>query len=222
MSSKKTIKSAFESMMFIWGEPLEAKIAAEIFNIETKEALEYFKELKDEYEQEGRGLRIRQVEKSFQFVTSLDNSEYIERLCTPKRKRRLSQSALEVLSIVAYKQPITRGEIESIRGIKCDSVIEGLSSKGLVQEVGRSQGIGRPILFGTTPVFLEYFNIETLKDLPDIDASEQFSEIEEQYPEIDARQITIDVLDKAITSNSSDELKDDELLDEKDIEHNDE
>ncbi len=168
MAGKKTIKSALESMMFVWGEPLDVKEAAEVFNMDKKEIYPYFKELQEEYEQEGRGIVIREVNKSFQFVTREENIDYIERLCTPVKHKKLSQSALEVLAIVAYKQPVTKGEIESIRGIRCDRVLEGLSKKKLVAEVGRSDAVGRPILYGTTDEFLKQFGFSTLKELPDI------------------------------------------------------
>lgn len=192
MTSKKTIKSAFESMLFVWGEPLDVKIAAEVFNINWKDAYDYFKELQSEYEQEGRGIRIREIDKSFQLCTNIENNEYIERLCTPAREKRLSQSALEVLAIIAYKQPVTKGEIESIRGIKCDRVIEGLVKKELVGEVGRSSGIGRPILYGTTPVFLKHFGFKDLKELPDIDDIDSIVDIEEDADGLDLQQISID------------------------------
>ena len=169
MASKKTIKSAIESMMFVWGKPLDIKDVADVFNIDKKEIYEYFKELQEEYEQEGRGIVIREVNKSFQFVTRKENLDYIERLCTPVKHKRLSQSALEVLAIVAYKQPVTKGEIEAVRGIRCDRVIEGLAKKNLVAEVGRSDAVGRPILYGTTDEFLKQFGFETLKELPAIE-----------------------------------------------------
>src|SRR5665648_380921 len=111
MTSKKTIKSAFESMMFVWGEPLVVKVGDELFNINWKDAYYYFIELKEEYEQEGRGLQIRETNKNFQYVTNANNVEYIERLCTPVKEKRLTQQALEVLAIIAYKQPVTKGEI---------------------------------------------------------------------------------------------------------------
>ena len=193
MNSKKTIKAAFESMMFVWGQPLDVKAAAEIFNINWKDAYAYFKELQEEYEQEGRGIRIREVNKSFQFVTAEENIEYIERLCTPVKHKRLSQSALEVLAIVAYKQPVTKGEIEAVRGIKCDRVIEGLQKKELVAEVGRSTAIGRPILYGTTDTFLKYFGFENLKELPDIGNLESLSDIEVPEDTVDAQQITLEL-----------------------------
>lgn len=169
MASKKTIKAAFEAMMFTWGEPLAVKTAADVFGIANKDAYEYFKELQEEYEREGRGLRVREINGAFQFVTAEDVCDYIERLCTPSKKKKLSQSALEVLAIVAYKQPVTRGEIEAVRGIKCDRVIEGLEHKELIVEVGRSAGIGRPILYGTTDTFLRHFGFESIEELPDID-----------------------------------------------------
>ena len=169
MATKKAMKSALESMMFVWGQPLEVKAAADIFNITKQEAQELFKELQKEYEQEGRGIVIREVNKAFQFVTREENADYIERLCTPVKARKLSQSALEVLAIVAYKQPVTKGEIEAIRGIKCDRVMEGLMKKDLVCEKGRSEAVGRPILYGTTDTFLKNFGFSSLKELPPID-----------------------------------------------------
>lgn len=195
MTGKKSIKSALESMMFTWGEPLPAKTAAEVFNIHWKDAYDYFKELQEEYEQEGRGIRIREVNKAFQFVTCEENFEYVERLCTPVKQKRLSQSALEVLAIIAYKQPVTRGEIESIRGIKCDRVIEGLEKKELIAEVGRSSGIGRPILYGTTDVFLKNFGFTSIKELPDIDDIEGViaDDSESEYNMPDTQQFQFDL-----------------------------
>ena len=127
------------------------------------------KELQAEYEQEGRGIVIREVNKAFQFVTREENADYVRRLCTPVKAKKLSQSALEVLAIIAYKQPVTKGEMEAIRGIKCDRVVEGLMNKNLIEEVGRSSAIGRPILYGTTDTFLKNFGFTSLKELPDIE-----------------------------------------------------
>ncbi|MBR3785373.1 MAG: SMC-Scp complex subunit ScpB [Firmicutes bacterium] len=169
MNSKKTIKSALESMMFVWGQPLDVKTCADILNISKEDTLQYFLELQEEYEQEGRGIVIRQVNKAFQFVTRAENAEFIERLCTPVKVKRLSQSALEVLAIIAYKQPVTKGEIDAIRGVKCDRVIDGLMKKDLVMVKGRSEGIGRPLLYGTTDAFLKNFGFTSLKELPEIE-----------------------------------------------------
>ena len=196
MTTAKAIKSAFEAMMFTWGEPLDARTAADVLNISEKDAIKYFEELKEEYEQEGRGIRLRRINKKFQFVTADSEAPYIERLCTPVKKRKLSQSALEVLAIVAYKQPVTRGEIEAVRGIKCERVLEGLARKELSEEKGRSNGIGRPILYGTTDTFLKYFGFSTLKELPDIEDIESLIEVPEDYEDaIMANQISLADID---------------------------
>ena len=100
--NNKTIKSAFESMLFTWGEPLPAKDAADVFGMKEEEARKLFLELKDEYEQEGRGIVIREINGAFQYATKEENASYIEKLCTPVKVKRLSQSALEVLAIIAY------------------------------------------------------------------------------------------------------------------------
>lgn len=199
MSSKKTIKSAFESMLFTWGEPLDVKSAADVFNISKQEAIEYFKELQREYEEEGRGIVIRQINQSFQFVTREENADYIRTLCTPVKAKRLSQSALEVLAIVAYKQPVTKGEIEAIRGIRCDRVMEGLMKKELVCEKGRSESVGRPILYGTTDTFLKYFGFSSIKELPQIDDIESLvsgvvsDDADEEIDELTNGQIQIEI-----------------------------
>ena len=169
MASAKTIKSAIESMMFVWGDPLDIKAVADIFNIDRNEVYACCKDLQAEYEAEGRGIVIREVNRSFQFVTRRENIDYIERLCKPVKHRKLSQSALEVLAIVAYKQPVTKGEIEAVRGIRCDRVLDGLEKKKLVAEIGRSDAVGRPILYGTTDEFLRQFGFESLKELPAIE-----------------------------------------------------
>ncbi|MDO4395484.1 MAG: SMC-Scp complex subunit ScpB [Clostridia bacterium] len=209
MNSKKTIKSAFESMMYIWGEPLEVKAAADIFNISVEDAEEYFLELQREYEQEGRGIVIRQVNKSFQFVTRPENAEFIERLCTPVKIKKLSQSALEVLAIIAYKQPITKGEIEAIRGVKSDRVIEGLTKKDLIMVKGKSNGIGRPLLYGTTENFLKQFGFTTLKELPDIDDIESAINVEVSdeiiYDDVEKSQISIDEVEYETREDESGE-----------------
>ena len=196
MNSKKTIKSAFESMMYIWGEPLDVKDAADIFNISREDAEKYFLELQQEYEQEGRGIVIRQINKSFQFVTRPENAEYIERLCTPVKIKRLSQSALEVLAIIAYRQPVTKGEIDAIRGVKSDRVIDGLMKKNLVMVTGKSNGIGRPHLYGTTEEFLKNFGFTSIKDLPDIENIESVINVEADseivYDDVEKSQISID------------------------------
>jgi segregation and condensation protein B len=167
MAGNKAIKSAFESMMFVWGEPLDAKIAGNVFDLSAKDAAEIFRELKKEYDEADRGITVREISGSFQFVSNDKNYDYIRAICTPVKTKRLSQAALEVLAIVAYKQPVTKSEIDSVRGIKSDRVLEGLANKDLIKDVGRADTIGRPMLYGTTDAFLRYFDLTSIKDLPE-------------------------------------------------------
>jgi len=168
MYSRKVMKSALETMMFMWGEPLDVKDAAQVLEADKAEVRELFRELMNEYEQEGRGIRIREVDDAFGFVTHAENEIFLQKLCTPVRVRRLSQAALEVLAIIAYRQPVTRSEIDSIRGIKSERVIDGLIDKGLVEVKGRSDAIGRPHIYVTTSEFLKKFGFTSLKDLPEV------------------------------------------------------
>jgi len=202
LTSKKVIKSAFESMLYVWGQLLPAKDAAEVFDITEQEAIEFFEELAAEYEQEGRGILIRRVNDSFQFVTRADNGEFVRRLCTPVKIKKLSQAALEVLAIIAYRQPVTKGEIDSIRGIKSDRVMEGLIKKELVRELGRSDAVGRPLLYGTTDEFLKNFGFESLKDLPEIENIEGIIDMDDtEEADDDSRQIAIEMEGENVRNN---------------------
>ena len=193
MYSNKTMKSALETMMFMWGEPLEVKDAAEVLEADRNVIRGLFKELQAEYEQEGRGIRIRQVDDSFGFVTLAENDIFLKKLCTPVRVRRLSQAALEVLAIIAYRQPVTRSEIDSIRGIKSERVIDGLIDKDLIEVSGRSEGVGRPLLYATTKEFLKKFGFASLKDLPEVP---EYEEMRREREEEGYGQIAIDFEEK--------------------------
>lgn len=167
--ANETIKSALESLLFVWGEPLEAKTAAELFDMPVSDMTEIFRELARDYEERRGGLLIREMDKTFQLCTNPENDDYITRLCTPVKEKRLSQAALEVLAIVAYKQPVGRSEIDAIRGVKSERVLEGLIRRQLVEEKGRSASIGRPVMYGTTREFLRLFGFESIKDLPEVE-----------------------------------------------------
>ena len=193
MYSNKTMKSALEAMMFIWGEPLEVKDAAEVLEADKNVIRGLFRELQAEYEQEGRGIRIREVDDAFGFVTLAENDMFLKKLCTPVRVRRLSQAALEVLAIIAYRQPVTRSEIDSIRGIKSERVIDGLIDKGLIEISGRSEGVGRPLIYATTKEFLKKFGFSSLKDLPEVP---EYEEMRREREEEGYGQLAIDFEDK--------------------------
>ena len=182
MYSRKVMKSALETMMFMWGEPLEVKDAAEVLEADRNEVRELIRELMYEYEQEGRGIRIREAGDAIGYVTHVENDLFVKKLCTPVRVKRLSQAALEVLAIIAYRQPVTRSEIDSIRGIKSERVIDGLVDKGLIEVTGRSEGVGRPLIYATTREFLKKFGFASLKDLPEVPEYEELRRTGEEDP----------------------------------------
>jgi len=202
MYSKKTMKSALETLMFMWGEPLDVKDAAEVLEAEKAEIKELFRELQTEYEQEGRGIRIREAGDAFGYVTHVENDMFVQKLCTPVRVRRLSQAALEVLAIIAYRQPVTRSEIDSIRGIKSERVIDGLMDKDLVEVTGRSEGVGRPLLYGTTREFLKKFGFASLKDLPEVP---EYEELRREREEQGYGQLSINFDEEEKTEPGADE-----------------
>ena len=202
MYSRKTMKSALETMMFMWGEPLEVKDAAAVLEADKAEVRELFRELQSEYEQEGRGIRIRETGDAFGYATYIDNDIFVKKLCTPVRVKRLSQAALEVLAIIAYRQPVTRSEIDSIRGIKSERVIDGLIDKGLVEVSGRSEGIGRPLIYVTTREFLKKFGFASLKDLPEVPEYEELRRSPEEESGYGQLMIDFDAADEADVEQS--------------------
>jgi len=194
----ENIKSAVESLLFVWGDPLDARTLADLFNLPVSDMLHILRNMMEEYEERGSGLRIREMDKSFQLCTNPENDDYVQKLCTPVKEKRLSQPALEVLAVIAYKQPVTKAQIDAVRGIKSDRVLEGLMKKELVEEKGRSSAIGRPILYGTTKKFLALFGFETLKDLPVLDDVDDMIMMEDLDPEeVPTGQIALEFKDEA-------------------------
>lgn len=183
-------KRALEALLFVWGSPLGVKAAADAVGVPPPVARELIEDLQREYAERGSGIMIREINGGYQFCTDPACEEYIAKLCTPVKEKRLSNAAMEVLAIIAYKQPISRSEIEYIRGIKCDKVLEGLVKRGLVEERGKGTGLGRPVLFGTTDMFLEKFGIASVSELPNIDDIESILENSEeniQHVELDLK-----------------------------------
>ena len=191
--TKEKIKSVLESLMFVMGEPLEAKTAAELFEMPTADILKIFRELASDYEERGSGLIIREMDKAFQLCTNPENDDYIRILCTPVKEKKLSQSALEVLAIIAYKQPVTKSQIDAIRGIRSDRVLESLMKRDLIKELGRSDSVGRPYLYGTTRQFLELFGFESLAELPEIEDADSLVLEDEDFEEPAPDQLTMPV-----------------------------
>jgi segregation and condensation protein B len=160
-------KAVIEGLLFVSGsEGMEAKQVAQILEIPVEDALDLLYDLQTEFNREKRGLQIAEVAGAFQLTTRQEHVPYYERYAYEPQTTALSQAALETLAIVAYKQPITRSGIEEVRGVKSERAINTLISKQLIKGVGRAEGPGRPILFGTTKEFLEYFGLGALQELP--------------------------------------------------------
>ncbi|OCT12484.1 SMC-Scp complex subunit ScpB [Paenibacillus pectinilyticus] len=162
------MKSIIEGLLFASGdEGLDIKQIAEVMELDAYVIKDLLKDMRTDFKRKGRGVQIVEVAGSYQLTTLAEHAPYFERLAYSPSRSSLSQAALETLSIVAYKQPITRVEIEEIRGVKCDRALATLTSKDLITEVGRADAVGRPILYGTSKQFLEYFGLSSIQELPD-------------------------------------------------------
>ena len=162
-------KAIIEAMLFVSGEPLALRDIAINLEVTPKYVEKLLGEMMMSYEVEERGIKLICIDSSYQLVTKSEYSEYIQKLLKKNKRQSLSQASLESLAIVAYKQPITRVDIDEIRGVKSDSAIQRLIEKGLIKEVGRLEVPGRPIQYGTTEDFLRQFGLQDLKELPSLD-----------------------------------------------------
>lgn len=161
----KRIKNILESLLFVTKRPLTLKELSNIIEVPEEKVEEALQALSRDLEEDS-GLRLIKVAHGYIQGTNPENSPYVDRLVTSKVETTLSPQSLETLAIIAYKQPITKPELERIRGVYCDGVLETLIYKKLIEEKGRSEGVGRPILYGTTTEFLRHFGLKDLKDLP--------------------------------------------------------
>lgn len=160
-------KMILEALLLASQEPLSIKKIAEVIGLDEKDARILLEDLQKDYEAPGRGLMIRELAGGYTLTTRPEAAEYVDRLLQP-RSKGLSHAALETLAIIAYRQPITKAEIEGVRGVKVDRSLETLLERRLVLDVGRKEAPGRPVLYGTTPDFLKYFGLKNIADLPPI------------------------------------------------------
>ncbi|MDX9872605.1 MAG: SMC-Scp complex subunit ScpB [Clostridia bacterium] len=167
----KDFKSVIEALLFVSGEPLSAQQISGILDVDEQDVVVLLKEIKADCERENRGFFLLEIAGGFIFSTRAEHAEYIEKLIKP-RLNTLSQAALETLAIISYHQPVTRSEIEEIRGVKCDSSLNTIMERGLIDEAGRKEAPGRPILYKTTSEFLKYMGLKSLDDLPKIKKDE--------------------------------------------------
>ncbi|WP_163969901.1 SMC-Scp complex subunit ScpB [Oceanobacillus halotolerans] len=161
------LKAITEGLLFASGdEGMTIKQLARILEISKQTVTHIIEELKFDYNHTERGIMLIESHQVFHLTTKPEHSTYFQRLVQTPHSSRMSQAALETLAIIAYQQPITRTEIEEIRGVKSDRPVQTLLARSLIEEVGRKEGIGRPILFGTTKEFLTYFGLTSLEELP--------------------------------------------------------
>lgn len=186
----KTVEAIIEGVLFAAGDAVKIEKLSDIAEVDTGTLVSIVNNISDRYETEKSGIMIIRLEDSFQMCTRPEYNEYISRLKEPKKSQSLSNAAIEVLSVIAYRQPVTRSQIENIRGVSSDSLVSRLVERGLVKEVGRLDAPGRPILFSTTEEFLRCFNLSSLTELPD------YSVIRESNENVDEEQIIKDLDDE--------------------------
>lgn len=165
---KKKLEAAAEAILFSMGASVPVSLLAKGLELDEQQTRELIQGMMKRYNAKDRGIKIIELEDAFQMCTKQEYYDYLVRIALQPKKAMLSDVALETLSIIAYKQPVTKIEIEKIRGVKCDHAINKLIEYNLVQELGRLDAPGRPILFGTTEEFLRNFGVQSTEDLPTI------------------------------------------------------
>lgn len=173
-------KAAVEAILFANGSPVEPDKIAQAIEMKPSQAEKLILELMDDYEKQERGIRIIKLNKSYQMVSAKKFAPEIRKVMDLRRNTPLSQAALEVLAVVAYNQPVTKAFVEQVRGVDCSGVLGSLTTKGLVEEKGRLELPGRPLLYGTTENFLRCFNLESIENLPPLPESDKNANSEEE------------------------------------------
>lgn len=155
-----------EAILFVAGEPVKMADLATALEIDLKDAERAVETLERQFEDEKRGITVKRYGDHLRLETRAEYAPYVERMLQPVQRQSLSQTVMETLAVIAYRQPTTKGEVEQVRGVKCDYSVQSLLNKGLIKEVGRKEALGRPILYATTDKFLEHFGISDLRELP--------------------------------------------------------
>ena len=166
------IEAVIEGLLFASGDALPLEKLSEILEIDKKTVKLILNDMTVNFLSSGRGLLIREVDGKYQLCTRPEHHEYLRKLFEPRQRQGLSQAAFEILSIIAYNQPITRAKIEHIRGVSSESAITRLIERNLITEAGRLDAPGKPVLFETTDEFLRSFGFRTIKDLPVLEMNE--------------------------------------------------
>ena len=158
------IPQILEAILFVAGEPVAVADLAQALEVSEMEIMHAVEELQRECER--RGVTIHRYGDHLRMETRPEYAPYVERLLQPVQRQTLSQTAMETLAVIAYRQPVTKGEVEQVRGVKCDYSVQSLLHKGLIREAGRKEALGRPILYATTDRFLEHFGLSDIRELP--------------------------------------------------------
>ena len=182
-----TLSGRIEAILFVAGEPVRIEELAKALNVSVRAVENEVTKLRDEYDFHQRGFTLKRFGHQVQLATRALYATDVVHLLQPVQKQSLSQAAMETLAVVAYKQPVTRAEVEQVRGVKCDYSIQSLVNKELIMEVGRKDTLGRPILYGTTENFLSHFGLTTLEDLPPMPEAPQPEKPEE--PDFDVPEL---------------------------------
>lgn len=186
----KQYQAAVEAVLFASGEPVAASRLAEVLELDEDTVYRLADDLMQEVNTRSGGLMIVRLDDQYQMCTKSSYAQYIRRALDIRRNTPLSQAAMEALAIVAYNQPVTRAFVEQVRGVDCGAVIQGLASKNLIEEKGRLELPGRPLLYGTTPDFLRCFGLSSLEELPPLPQKEeamQETTLDEVIDEADAQ-----------------------------------
>lgn len=179
---REKIEAIIEAVLFAMGDSVDINKLSHVLEIEPKQIREVIAGMNERYQYDDRGIYIMELEDSFQLCTKPELYEYLIKVAKAPRKYVMSDTLLETLSIIAYKQPVTRLEIEKIRGVSCDHAVNRLLEFNLIQELGRLDAPGRPLLFGTTEEFLRTFGVKSLGDLPVLN-QEQLDDFKHQAEE---------------------------------------
>lgn len=175
------LEAIIEGLLFASGESVPVKRLCEVTETDEKTMTSLLNRMNDKYENDPtRGIHLIKLEDSYQLCTKREYYDYIKSLREKKRRASLSNAGLEVLSVIAYNQPVTRSALEFIRGVNSDGALNNLIAAGLVEEVGRLDAPGRPILFGTSEEFLRCFNLSSLSELPDVELEYNFAGLSEE------------------------------------------
>ena len=187
MEENKKIKGIIEAILFTMGRSVSLEQLVNVLEMDRETLRKILLEMKEEYHRdEERGICLIELDDSWQICTKMETYDYVRKLVSQPKKRSLTDVMLETLSIIAYKQPVTKQEIEAIRGVKCDFAVNKLVEYRLVRELGRLDTVGKPIVFGTTEEFLRCFGVSSIEELPDIDEVTKQGFMEEAMEEVAA------------------------------------